>query len=142
MGLMAELKLISISKNNQEIVEIQNAKLPTPTSISQTPIPYSARDNTVPPVDMVQDNNDPWGVAKQIDEHTCTMIIGMDERMATPQEVFDALNAYRQRNGVGALTWSESLAKYAQTRCNDFTALGGIDGHKGFNDYLNNPDNY
>ncbi len=84
----------------------------------------------------------PWGVAKQIGEHTWTMKIQLDSRMSTPKELFDALNVYRVKSGVSALTWDEKLANYAQSRADFFTQNKNLDSHKGFEDYLNNQDGF
>lgn len=90
---------------------------------------------------QVRDDGEPWGVAKQIDEHTWTMKIGEDAKMATPQEVFNALNDYRVTHGSNRLEWDDRLAVYGTTRAKYFTSIKALDGHKGFVEYTNNPDN-
>ncbi len=87
------------------------------------------------------DNSGPWGVAEQISEHTWSMKIGDDNRMATPDEIYTALNNYRKDKGRNQLRWDNRLAKYAQTRAQYFTSLGKLDEHAGFSDYVQNPDN-
>jgi len=82
-----------------------------------------------------------WGQAKQVSEHSWSMKIGLDARMATPQEIFEALNNYRQKHGRNQLAWDDRLATYAQERAAYFTQLGDLDEHKGFSDYVNNEDN-
>lgn len=82
-----------------------------------------------------------WGVAKQIDDVTWQMKIGMDERIGTPQEIFDALNNYRNRHGVGTLSWDVNLANFAQQRAETFNSLKKLDKHAGFDEFSNNPDN-
>lgn len=104
----------------------------TPTVIpSATPSPVQQTTTHV-----TADSSDPWGIAKQIGEHTWTMKVGDDERMGTPQEILEALNVYRQRYGQGTLTWDTKLAEYAQSRADYFTQLGKTDVHDGFNKYL------
>ena len=83
-----------------------------------------------------------WGIAKQIDEHTWTMRVGEDNRMATAQEILAALNAYRERHGRGALIWDGTLASYASERAAFFTMQGTLDGHAGFQDYLDNQNGF
>lgn len=83
-----------------------------------------------------------WGKAYQIGESTWTMQVGQDNRMATPREIFDALNVYRQRNGKSSLSWDDKLSSYAQSRTDGFSKAGNIDAHAGFNDYLNNQDGF
>ena len=83
-----------------------------------------------------------WGVARQIGEHTWTMNVGMDEKMGTAKEIFDALNEYRVRRGSQRLTWNENLANYAQSRADYIFSIGRTDELKGFIDYLNNQNGY
>ncbi len=78
----------------------------------------------------------PWGVARQIDEHTWTMKIQMDEKMGTPAEVLEALNNYRKVHGSGPVTMDEKLNNYAMERAKYFTSRNGVDGHKGFEEKL------
>ncbi len=84
----------------------------------------------------------PWGVARQIDEHTWTIKVGNDASMANSSEIFQALNSYRQAKGKSILSWDANLAAYAQTRADYFASIHNLDGHKGFSDYAKNPDNY
>lgn len=86
-------------------------------------------------------DNSPWGVAKQIDEHTWTMKVGQDDRIGTPREIFDALNAYRERAGGGRLTWDENLVSFAQTRAAYFNSIKNLDAHAGFIEYTKSADN-
>ncbi|MBI4080688.1 MAG: CAP domain-containing protein [Candidatus Levybacteria bacterium] len=98
-------------------------------ALTPTPIPQQAGSSE-------------WGVAKQVDEHTWTMRVGMDDRMATPSEIYEALNAFRQKNGRGGLAWDDKLAGYAQSRSGVFASIKSTDGHAGFQDYLNNQDGF
>lgn len=79
-----------------------------------------------------------WGKATQLDEHTWTMRLQADSRMATAQEIFNALNAYRQGKGRGSLSWDDKLASYAQDRATFFTSNGKLDGHAGFQSFMDN----
>lgn len=87
-------------------------------------------------------SDDAWGVAKQIDEHTWTMKVGLDDKMADPKEVFEALNEYRRQKGVAVLMWDDKLTDYAMSRAEYFSQIKGLDGHAGFNDYLENEDGF
>lgn len=89
----------------------------------------------------VQDDGE-WGKAKQIGEHTWTMKIGMDDTMATPREIHEALNNYRQLHGRNTLSWDDKLAEYALSRAKYFTQIGDLDEHAGFSEYLKNEDNF
>lgn len=98
---------------------------------------------------VYQDRNQPeqqnfpeeWGVAKQISEKTWTMKVGFDEKMATPEEIFQALNVYRQRHGKNSLQWDERLAGFALERAKYFTQIGRLDEHKGFEGYVGDIEN-
>jgi len=100
---------------------------PKPTRIPFTPTPV---DST------------PWGVARQTDEHTWTMKIGLDPVMATPAEILSALNDYRQRYGSQILTLDSKLVSYAQSRVDYFYQIKNIDGHAGFNNFLDKEDGF
>jgi uncharacterized protein YkwD len=63
-------------------------------------------------------------------------------RMATAQELFSALNSYRQKNGRSPLQWDNQLASYSRERANLYTRLGDTDGHAGFNTDTQNGLNY
>lgn len=83
-----------------------------------------------------------WGVAKQVGDHTYTINVGNDSNMASPSEVFQALNAYRSAKGSGQLSWDDKLAGYAQQRADYFKNISNVDGHAGFNSYLENENGF
>lgn len=83
-----------------------------------------------------------WGVAKQIGEHTWTINVSSDEKIGTAQEIFQALNNYRQRHGVGTLSWDTNLGNLAQGRADLFLRNGTTDAHAGFTDFMNNQDGF
>jgi len=85
---------------------------------------------------------DVWGVATKIGEHTYTMQVQPDNAMASPQDIFNALNRYRKQHGRGELSWDEKLADFAQQRTDYFSETGNLDSHKGFTDFLNNQDGF
>lgn len=107
-------------------------------TIVPTKVPTQKKKPTVvPTVD-----NEPWGVAKQVDEVTWTMKVGEDEKMATAQEVFEALNEYRRRYGSQTLTWDTKLGEYAQTRAKYLNNIKSVDKHEGFNNFVENEDGF
>ena len=110
---------------------------PTLTSVpTQTPqIIYKPKINPAA-------TTEEWGVSKQIATDTWSMLVGEDKRMATPQEIFEALNIYRQRHGKNALSYDQKLADYAQSRAESFNQAGNIDAHSGFKDFINNQDGF
>ncbi len=82
-----------------------------------------------------------WGIARQVDENTWTMQVGNDKNMATPDEVFAALNNYRKQHGSTVLVWDQNLADFAKKRVTTFISIKGLDNHTGFNEYFKNSDN-
>lgn len=82
-----------------------------------------------------------WGVAKQIDEVTWSMTVASDGKVGSREEIFTALNNYRTAHGAGGLTWDDKLAAFAQQRASTYKNAGGLDKHKGFEDFVSNIDN-
>lgn len=80
----------------------------------------------------------PIGAAQKIGDHTYTMQFTPDGVMASSSEIFQALNSYRQKNGVNILAWNSSLTSYAQSRADFYGSHGSLDEHAGFMDYVNN----
>lgn len=87
-------------------------------------------------------DDDQWGIAKKIDDHTYTIKVGYDERMATADEIVKSLNDYRQTNSQWALKKNDKLTAYAQTRADYFKSIESTDRHEGFNDFLENQDGF
>lgn len=61
---------------------------------------------------------------------------------SSAQSILDALNAYRQKNGRGILSFDGKLQSFAQDRANLFGQQGSLDNHAGFQDYINNQDGF
>ncbi|MCL4354207.1 CAP domain-containing protein [Patescibacteria group bacterium] len=127
----------SSKKNNK----ISKALINGQVSQAQVPEEFLVKLTVTPPV--VSDaevagasSNDSWGKAKQISEHTWTMNVGQDEKMASSREVFDALNKYRQVKGKSTLGWDQSLADYSQVRAEKFSNDKKLDEHAGFSAYF------
>ena len=57
-----------------------------------------------------------WGKAVQVEEGRYTMKVGMDSVMGTPQEIFQAVNVYRNTKGRSSLNWDEKLSSLARER--------------------------
>lgn len=104
---------------------------------------YLSKNNNITNItnNLQNTENEEWGVAKQISDKTWTMKVGFDQRMATAQEIFEALNNYRERHGRNRLNWDERLANFALERAKYFTQIGKLDEHKGFEEYVNNDEN-
>lgn len=109
---------------------------PTPSTTEPTSGPVAIVKRVIE--DPAQpESSEPWGVAKKVDDVTYSIKVGYDPAMATPDEVFQALNAYRATKGSQALAWSPTLASYAQGRAVYFDSIKGTDKHAGFNSFLN-----
>jgi len=107
---------------------------PTKTPTKSTPIP------TKKPV--INSNDDPWGISKQIDDVTWTMKIGEDKTMATPGEILEALNQYRKVHNSQILTWDEKIGAFAQQRAQYLNGLKSVDKHTGFKNFLEKEDGF
>lgn len=118
--------------------EIPTATL-TPTSIINKITPTIIKKKIYP---TPTDDGTPWGVSKQVGEVTWTMKVGEDEKMATPKEIWEALNKYRQRYNSQILNWDTKLADYAQSRAKYLNSIKNVDEHKGFSDFVNNDDGF
>lgn len=111
-----------------------------PTITPKTPSPTVIIKKIIYPTPTP--DNEPWGVARQIDDVTWTMKVGEDEKMATAREIWEALNQYRQTHGSQNMAWDTKLADYAQSRAKYLNSKKNVDGHKGFNDFVQNEDGF
>lgn len=82
-----------------------------------------------------------WTVEK-VSEHETEMSIPADPRMSTADELFDALNSYRQDHNIPAVQKDDLLCSIAQNRANEQIANGGLDDHAGFNKYAQNQNEF
>jgi uncharacterized protein YkwD len=130
MEKMIDTENYEIPVDVMEIVEKTTTIAPSPTLVKKRP-------TAKPTID-----NEPWGVAKQVDEVTWTMKVGEDEKMATAGEVLKALNEYRQRYSSQVLNWDEKLGNYAQSRAKYLNSIKNVDKHEGFNKFVENEDGF
>lgn len=86
-------------------------------------------------------SSDEWGQLKKLSDHTYTIKVGLDPKMATAQEIFEALNEYRYHHQKEKLIWDNQLAEFAQQRAIYFTNIGQTDEHQGFVNYVNDINN-
>lgn len=122
-----------------ENIEPTEVPTVTPTIIptkKPTPIPSP----TI--IKNIETDNQPWGVAKQIGEHTWTIKVGQDSVMASAAEILEALNNYRSLHGSQKLTMDSKLSEYAQSRADFFYQKEKLDSHQGFNNFLTNEDGF
>ncbi len=141
--ILIEILILIFVKNQEEIELPPIVEVPTSTPIPTKEVKENKIQTTkkiISPTPTI--DNDPWGVSKQIDEHTWTIKIGEDATMATAKEIFEALNEYRKVQGSQVLTWDEKLGNYAQERARYLNGIKTVDQHKGFNDYMENQDGF
>ena len=133
-------------KNSQDAI-VKSIASPTPEVMAiitdrPTNKPTIKQNIRASPTIINESEQGQWGVANQVDEHTWTMKVGMDEKMATPLEIFEALNEYRRQYGAAVLMWDDKLAEYAKTRAEYFYQIKNLDGHKGLADFLENENGF
>jgi len=128
--------ILVVSQNQNKEQKKLNWEFNIPTvSVSLTPTPVKTKTTN-------SDDGQPWGVAKQVDEHTWSMKVENDSTMATSNEILVTLNDYRNKHGSQKLILDSKLTNYAQSRAVFFDSNKGMDGHKGFNDFLDNQDGF
>lgn len=128
-----------ILKVEKKIPTIYQSKVTTPTpkpKVTVTPIIVKKY------IPMPTPDNEPWGVAKQIDEVTWTMKVGEDEKIATPKEIWEAINEYRKNYGSQILNWDTKLSDYAQDRAKYLNSIKKVDKHEGFTNFVTNEDGF
>jgi len=142
------LFIVILSNQVQSIVLKSNKTIPLPTIIlllSPTEIPTTFPTPILrqAPHDTQNSNlNVQWGKAIEVAPDQYAFKIAPDTRMATAQEIFDALNNYRSIHGVQTLSWNQNLASYAQSRSDSYWANGQTDIHAGFKQLLSTLDGY
>ncbi len=92
---------------------------------------FANKSTTTNPVVLTNNPTvNPWLVEK-VDEITTDARMPKDERMATADELFTAINNYRASHGVGVIEKHQTLCNIAQTRANQLLKLGELDNHEG-----------
>ena len=84
----------------------------------------------------------PWGTTEKIAEHTYRTFVGEDAVMSTEEEFVTALNKYRALHGVQELFVGTDLCAFATMRINQLKALGKLDAHAGFKEFLAKDENW
>lgn len=129
------------SKSDEPISTIQAGPMSVEIIQTPTPTPIASPTPSSKPIAQKQNNQNTngseWGKAVQTENGSYTMKVGMDDKMTTPNELYEALMAYRQVKGKSRLSWDDKLTSYALERAT-FICKNGRDGHAGFNDFINN----
>jgi uncharacterized protein YkwD len=109
---------------------------PTPTLLpTKKPVPSKTPTPTRIPTPST------WGVSEQVGKETWTIKVAQDDKMASPQDIFAALNNYRSQKGSGTFSWDNKLADFAVKRANTYASLGKLDEHAGFESYVKDVEN-
>ncbi len=136
---LSEYRQRTQNPSGESIVELNTSRLLTVTPFQKpttTPLPKRKAVAAKTP------SQEEWGIAKEISEGTYTIRVGSDAAMGSPQEVFAALNAYRNTSGRSSLSWDDKLASYAQTRADHMNSIQTTDKHEGFNRFLEQEDGF
>lgn len=127
----AEVKQQTLGERTERVLanvaylEISNTPTPEPTlTPSKTPPPTNI---PTPIISISQEQ--PSKVVNNVEN---------DDTMATANDVFNALNSYRNENGIPSLTWDSILADFAAGRTGKFSSNNSLDGHVGFREFMNN----
>lgn len=115
--------------------------LPTPTLKPKTPITTKRKTDspTLTPKSSAtqKDPNSEQYNAKQIDETTWKVSnVELDDSMASPQDILNALNSYRGTHSLPNLSWDSKLGDYAQERATLFNEKESLDSHAGFKNFM------
>ncbi|MFO0703123.1 MAG: hypothetical protein U0525_00145 [Patescibacteria group bacterium] len=84
----------------------------------------------------------PWGTTEKVGDHTYRTYVGDDPVMSTPEELEQAINKYRVTHDLSELPISDPLCRLADYRIKQLEAINGLDSHKGFEDYLDEDENW
>jgi uncharacterized protein YkwD len=141
--LFIAVALITNSLSGKTVVLPGPVTTPTPIPmVTPTLVPPSTPKPKLNISPTVTPDNQPWGVARQVSEHTWTIKVQNDAVMGTPQEILGALNDLRIRNGSQKLIEDSNLCSFAKTRADYFNSIKKTDSHQGFTDYLRNQDGF
>jgi uncharacterized protein YkwD len=117
----------------------QYAVLPTYKLLPTTVKNPTIVPTTVPTAGSQTKPSTEWGKAVKVGEDSYTMKVEMDPTMATPREIFQALNDYRASKGVHSLQWSDALATFAQGGADYYNSQGSF-SHDRLKNFLEKED--
>ena len=144
LGTSISSQTRKISKVTTVIIEIPtntptSAPHPTLTPKPITPTKPEIKDVTTPTPNTTATNSNSQYIAEKIGDSTYRVTnVVTDSQMATPREIFDALNNYRHSHGKTALSWDDPLSNLAQERANLFASNNNLDSHTGFRSFMDN----
>lgn len=122
-------------------VALMPTQTPTPAPTitpTATPIPTATPTSSPTPTPKTPSNPSQYTAQKVNDVTWRVSNVSNDDKMASPQEIYNALNSYRTGHGLSSLSWDVALASYAQGRADLFSSNKSLDSHAGFNSFMNN----
>lgn len=146
-GRVLGKKTKSVSKQKRQVARIEITPTKTLITPTATPMPTPLPTLTPTPTPTPKTEPNPPQTTSPTSQYTAEQIgestfrinnVNNDSSMASTQEIFDSLNAYRQSRGVGQLSWDGNLSDLAQSRVNTFSSRGDLDSHAGFRDFMSN----
>lgn len=101
-----------------------------------TPTP----EPTLTPTEVPIPTNAPTPIISISQEQSSKTVSNVenDDVMANANDIFNALNSYRNENGIPSLAWDNTLADFAAGRTGKFSSNNSLDGHVGFREFMNN----
>lgn len=122
--------------NNSDKIQLLEDPTPIPSPITLTSFkPSSIESLSTPSAKLIKKatNSGAKKTAKKDPEEP----IPKEINKSFTQELFEALNNYRAKNGQGSLSHDSKLTDFSQTRLQTFISIGNIDDHGPFNAILN-----
>lgn len=104
--------------------------------------PVISDSQTIPLPPPASPSPIPWGTTEKIGDHLYRTYVGSDDKMGTPEEILAALNAYRINHSRPQLASDDKLCGFANKRAAEQNKASGLDSHKGFETYLDDPNHW
>lgn len=109
----------------------------TPTPVP-TIIPTKTQRRISTPTSSPSINPSQYTAEKLNDVTWRVKDVANDDKMASANDIVNALNSYRGERGMPSLSVDSNLSSYAQERANLFSGNGSLDSHAGFQNYMDN----
>lgn len=122
--------------NNSPQIQLLEDPTPKPTPIVLTSLkPSNTQSLSTPSAKLIKKATSST-VKKVVKTQTQESKLKETNKSFT-QELFEALNNYRAKNGQGSLSLDSKLTDFSNTRLQTFISIGNIDNHGPFNALLN-----
>jgi uncharacterized protein YkwD len=133
IALISPVAEVTVYPTNTPTPTLSPTTTPTPTPFpTQKPKPLPTKT----PSPVVQNSQ---YTAQKINDVTWKVSnVSNDDKMASSQDIVNALNSYRGALGRSNLIVDGYLSSYAQERANLFAKNGGLDSHAGFQSFMSN----